>query len=201
MTTISKRTRNLIRGAMLLALLTAWLAAPRVLRQWAQPTVLAAPMTFEVNTVADSDDGVCSPAASGCMLREAINAANSNPGPDTINFDIPGPGVKTIHLTSNLPFAGPGVTIDGYTQGLATPNTLAVGDNALLFIELDASGVSEPGWPQKLEDNEQAYAELVVTSPQFVTQYPLNQSADTYVDALFASAGVCAISIRAPGCD
>jgi CSLREA domain-containing protein len=100
-------------------------------------------MTFFVNTTADSDDGVCS-SPSGCTLREAINAANSNPGPDTINFDIPGPGVKTIHLTSNLPFVGPGVTIDGYTQGLATPNNLAVGDDALLLIELDASGVVNP---------------------------------------------------------
>jgi CSLREA domain-containing protein len=144
MTTISKRTGNLIRGTMLLVLLIGWVAVPRLLDRRFEQTALAAPMTFVVNTTADSDDGVCSAAASGCTLREAINAANSNPGPDTINFDIPGAGVKTIHLTSNLPFVGPGVTIDGYTQGLATPNTLAVGDNALLLIELDASGAVNP---------------------------------------------------------
>ena len=50
--------------------------------------------------------------------------------------------------------------------------------------------VNEPGWQQTLEDNKQAYAEQVVTSSQFITQYPLSQSADVFVDALFASAGV-----------
>jgi hypothetical protein len=37
------------------------------------------------------------------------------------------------------------VTIDGYTQGVAAPNTLTVGDNALLLIELDVSAVSSAG--------------------------------------------------------
>ena len=97
---------------------------------------LAAPMTFVVNTAADADDGLCSTATSGCTLREAINAANANSGPDIINFNIPGAGV-TITLISNLPDLTSPVTIDGYTQGLATPNTLATGNNAVLLIELN----------------------------------------------------------------
>jgi CSLREA domain-containing protein len=125
--------------------LAGWFAAPRVFRHWLEPMALAAPMTFVVNTAADADDGLCSTAASGCTLREAINAANANSGPDTVNFNIPGSGVRTIHLASNLPFITSPVTIDGYTQGMATPNTLAVGDNALLLIELDVSAVSKAG--------------------------------------------------------
>jgi CSLREA domain-containing protein len=145
MKTTTTQSRNLVRGAILLLVLTGWFTAPRLFRQWAEPTALAAPMTFVVNTAADADDGLCSPAPSGCTLREAINAANANSGADTINFDIPGGGVKTIQLTSNLPnITGP-VTIDGYTQGVATPNTLAVGDNAVLLVELDVSAVSDAG--------------------------------------------------------
>jgi CSLREA domain-containing protein len=68
--------------------LAGWLAAPRLFRHWVEPTALAAPMTFVVNTAADADDGLCSTAASGCTLREAINAANANSGPDSINFNI-----------------------------------------------------------------------------------------------------------------
>ena len=145
MTNRTRRTRHVVRVATLLMVLAGWLAAPRLFRHWVEPTALAAPMTFVVNTAADSDDGLCSTAVSGCTLREAINAANANSGPDSINFNIPGPGVKTIQLASNLPFITSPVTIDGYTQGVAAPNTLTVGDNALLLIELDVSAVSSAG--------------------------------------------------------
>src|SRR6266498_1445379 len=138
----TKRIRNLVRAATLLLVLTGWFAVPRLFRYWIEPTALAAPMTFVVNTAADADDGLCSSAVSGCTLREAINAANANAGTDTINFNIPGAGVKTIHLTSNLPTITAPVTIDGYTQGIAHPNTVTFGDDALLLIELDGSNDS-----------------------------------------------------------
>jgi CSLREA domain-containing protein len=147
MKTTTTPSRKLIRGAILLLVLTGWFTTPRLFRHWAEPAALAAPMTFFVNNAVDADDGVCSSAISGCTLREAINAANSNPGPDTINFNIPGAGVKTIHLTSNLPFVGAGTLIDGYTQGAATPNTLAVGNDAVLLVELDASHAGYPSTP------------------------------------------------------
>jgi len=44
-----------------------------------------------------ADDG------STCTLRWAINQVNENPGPGTINFDIPGTGVQRIALLSLLP--------------------------------------------------------------------------------------------------
>ena len=39
--------------------------------------------TFVVTKTADTNDGVCD---ADCSLREAINAANANPGPDVITL-------------------------------------------------------------------------------------------------------------------
>ncbi len=84
-------------------------------------------------------------------LREAITAANTNaasgdapagdPGLDVINFNIPGGGVKTISPTSALPTITEPITIDGYTQPGAAPNTLTVGSDAVLLIELNGANV------------------------------------------------------------
>jgi hypothetical protein len=72
-------------------------------------------------------------------LRQAILFANLHSGPDTIDFNIPGAGVHTIQPLSPLPeITGP-VTIDGYTQPGASANTLNVGDDAVLRIELDGT--------------------------------------------------------------
>jgi hypothetical protein len=83
-------------------------------------------------------------------LREALTAANTNApagdafagevGLDTIKFNIPGGGVQTIHLNGPLPIISEELVIDGYTQGVASANTLPVGDNANLLVELDGSG-------------------------------------------------------------
>jgi photosystem II stability/assembly factor-like uncharacterized protein len=64
-------------------------------------------------------------------LREAIINANATLGPDTIVFNIPGPGVKVISLLIALPEITDRVVIDASTQpGYAgTP-----------LIELDGSG-------------------------------------------------------------
>src|SRR5512141_1584822 len=86
-------------------------------------------------------------------LREAItsidNGANVNADvvpvgaygtSDQIVFNIPGTGLQTIAPASNLPFITKPVIIDGYTQPGSSPNSLAVGDNAVLKIDL--SGVN-----------------------------------------------------------
>ena len=75
------------------------------------------------NTVDPGDDMCGSPS---CTLREAITAANNNPGVDTIIFNIPDAGVQTITPTSPLPTITETVTIDGYTQPGASANTLTV---------------------------------------------------------------------------
>ncbi len=66
-------------------------------------------------------------------LRDAITNANATPGTDTITFNIPGPGVKTISLLTTLPEITERVVIDATTQpGYAgTP-----------LIELDGVGLN-----------------------------------------------------------
>src|SRR5262245_58649152 len=85
--------------------------------------------TFVVTNIADS--GVHS-------LRWAIIQANNNPGADTINFDIKSNVPKVIVLNNQLPVIVHQVTINGYSQPGATPNTLGTGQgtNANLVIEI-----------------------------------------------------------------
>ncbi|MDT7605283.1 MAG: hypothetical protein QOF61_3280, partial [Acidobacteriota bacterium] len=112
------------------------------------------PATLVVNTTDDNNDGFC--LADHCSLREAINASNANVDINTINFAIPATdagrnattGVYTITPASPLPTASRRVTIDGYSQTpcssnpapCSKPNTLAVGDDAVLLIELNGTG-------------------------------------------------------------
>ncbi len=87
---------------------------------------LASAADFEVNSLADTDDGSCLPLGAGnCTLREALDAADGSPGSipnDTITFASGLSG--TIDLTADLPTVnnypvdvlGPGpsnLTIDG----------------------------------------------------------------------------------------
>ena len=92
--------------------------------------------TFTVTSTADT-------TASG-TLRWAITQANANgAGLDIIDFAITGGGLKTINVGSSalgaLPTITGAVTIDGYTQAGASANTLAVGNNAVLRIELNGA--------------------------------------------------------------
>jgi hypothetical protein len=94
-------------------------------------------------------------------LREAITSINnqadinndvtvnrvglyaSQPGgtPDVINFNIAGTGVQTISVTgAPEPTIIRPLTINGYTQGVASVNTLANADNAVILIQLDGTG-------------------------------------------------------------
>ncbi len=67
------------------------------------------PATYTVINPSD-----CSTAGCG-SLRQAINDANANTGPDTINFSI-GSGVQTITPLSALPAITDPATITGITQ-------------------------------------------------------------------------------------
>jgi len=77
------------------------------------PTSVAA-SAFVVNAADDLDDGFCDD--SHCSLREAINAANANPGADSITFDIPGPGPHVIMLADLLTISDDQTFIDGSSQ-------------------------------------------------------------------------------------
>jgi CSLREA domain-containing protein len=118
-----------------------------------------APAVVTVTTTADD----ITPNDGSVSLREAITAINAgndlgdpdltaqNPGTfgtnDAINFNMPGAGVKTINVGSDpsasgipLPTIVKPVVINGYTQGVATANTLANADNAVIRIELNGTG-------------------------------------------------------------
>jgi hypothetical protein len=111
--------------------------------------------TFTVNIPgavrdANTGDDRCDVNAFGtgdqCSLRAAIEQANRIPGADAINFNIPddfGTGVHTINVGTgdlgSLPAVTEQVSINGYTQPGASPNTLAVGDDAKLKVELNGT--------------------------------------------------------------
>ncbi len=81
-----------------------------------------------VNTTDDTNDGVCN--ATHCSLREAIRAANQNPGPDTIVFNITGPGPHVIAPITSLPtITGAGTVIDGSTQPGYFPGAIVLVGN------------------------------------------------------------------------
>ena len=104
------------------------------------------PQTFFVTNTADTGAG---------SLRQAILDANANTGPDTIEFNIPSSdgGCNALtHVCTIKPSAANAatwprvtspVTIDGYSQSGAHPNTLVVGDDAVLLIELDATNLTD----------------------------------------------------------
>lgn len=69
-----------------------------------------------IYTVVDSGDSFHGECDVDCTLRDAINEANSNPGLDSIEFNIPGGGIQTISLSSNLPGLSDPVIIDGTSQ-------------------------------------------------------------------------------------
>ena len=74
-------------------------------------------------------------------LRQAILDANAQPGLDTISFNIPGGGLKTIAPLTVLPALNDDTVLDGYTQPGAAVNMLALGSNATLLIELSGQNV------------------------------------------------------------
>ena len=115
----------------------------------ASETAAAAGQQFVVDSTSDlSDraigDGVCATSDGTCSLRAALHEANKISGPNSIVFNIPGTGVKTIQLTSqlNISDTSGGVTIDGYTQPGSTPNTDPRASNAMIMIEIRGNGTS-----------------------------------------------------------
>lgn len=89
----------------------------------------APPATFVVNTAGNASDlainGSCDTAATAglqCTLRAAIQEANANSGPDTIQFALASPYRVTLTATG-LPQITSPVTIDGTSQPGYSPST------------------------------------------------------------------------------
>ena len=102
----------------------------------AAPTSLAA--MFTVNSAVDATDGVCD--VLDCTLREAIDAANTTEGPDTIVFGIGVGGPATIRPFSPLPQITDQVLIDGTTQPGYSGSPLIELDG--IFLGPGAAGLS-----------------------------------------------------------
>jgi CSLREA domain-containing protein len=115
------------------------------------------PATYTVNSTgdgADSDlvDGLCNDGTGACTLRAAIQQSESNPGKNTIAFNIPGQGPHTIRpssplyakINSNSQINFP-IVIDGFTQPGSSPNTNPApqGLNTVIKIEVDGSNAGK----------------------------------------------------------
>lgn len=108
--------------------------------------------TFDVNDPGDgadtnTGDPTCDASADPgeqCTLRAAIDQANVASDSDAIHFDLPAVGVNTITLGSQLPTITAPITIDGFTQSDAEPNTNPMGEpsNAILRVELDGENTT-----------------------------------------------------------
>ena len=119
-----------------------------VLLCWA--ATLSAGVVITVTNTADTaaNDGVCT-------LREAITSANTNTASggaagecvagavslDAISFNITGGCAVPCTITPGtaLPSINAPVIVEGYSQPGASPNTLAVGNDAVLKIELNGT--------------------------------------------------------------
>ncbi|HEY9171011.1 MAG TPA: Calx-beta domain-containing protein, partial [Verrucomicrobiae bacterium] len=90
------------------------------------------PAVFTVTTTNDSGPG---------SLRQAIEQHNAlaSAGTNFIQFNLPGPGVQVISLTSELPAIVDPVILDGFTQPGAGPNTLNDGFDGALRVQLDGA--------------------------------------------------------------
>ncbi|HEY7090447.1 MAG TPA: hypothetical protein VH518_20285 [Tepidisphaeraceae bacterium] len=101
---------------------------PRHRLNWAAMDALESRLlltTYSVTTTANSGAG---------SLRRAINDANGNAGADIIEFHIPGGGLHTIALTSELPSVTDPVFIDGST------NSPTFGTDHTPVVQLDGAG-------------------------------------------------------------
>jgi hypothetical protein len=114
------------------------------IRRWtsaivASTALLLAGLSSPANAVAQTFTVVNTNDAGAGSFRQAVLDANANAGVDTIEFAIasePNDVVQTIALTTGVIVITEAVTIDGYTQANATPNTLTNGDNAKILVEI-----------------------------------------------------------------
>jgi CSLREA domain-containing protein len=105
---------------------------------WPTSSGTAAGTTYVVNSTADTTDGNCN--AANCTLREAVLAANTNPGVDTINFNLAGTAPFTISLvgTTGSPPFFPNITDAVVIDGSSQP-----GFTSAPVVEIDGAGQEE----------------------------------------------------------
>ena len=101
-------------------------------------------------------------------LTQAIQDSNARSGQDTIVFNIPGSGVHLIDLSQgSLPEITDSLIIDGYTQPGAHPNTLSIGNDAIILIQLDGGLVKRNGRGLVISGSNCLVRGLAITGFQF----------------------------------
>jgi hypothetical protein len=134
------RNTGLCPASKLAALLLALVAAD---------AGAAVPTTYTVTNTGDAATASTCNGIVACSLRQAIDDANGNAGPDTIEFNINTatdagcagtPKICTIHPSAILDLTSP-VYVNGYSQAGASANTQPVGNDAQLRIEIDGTGL------------------------------------------------------------
>lgn len=157
---------------------------------------IAAGTTFIVDSKQDEPDGnpgdgVCATSQNKCTFRAALDESNALPGPNQIHFNILNDGncpssATTIYgYSSNFNYGGgyvgsyvitdDGLTIDGYTQCQASPNSNEIDGNADIRIQITNGsggsayglvinsdnnlirGLSIYGWERNVEIREASY--------------------------------------------
>jgi hypothetical protein len=98
---------------------------------------------FTVTSTVDASHSMnasvnCNAGSSTCTLREAIVRANASAGSSKIQFALPCPTV--LIPTGPLPDITSAVTIDGYTNPGAAPNTSGTEFNASLCVYVNGNG-------------------------------------------------------------
>jgi len=100
-------------------------------------TALAFPRQLPATVFVVDDVADPLPITGTLTLRQAITAANAAPGPHTIQFQLPGPGIQTIMPTAPLPpLTRDGIRIDGYSQPGASPG-IAPPATATIRVQID----------------------------------------------------------------
>lgn len=101
------------------------------------------PQTFAVVNTNDGGAG---------SFRQALldNNAAASLGRNTVAFNIPGSGVRTIAPPTALPAPVEPVMIDGFSQPGASVNMLVSGDNANRLIRLSGEALPRPSSPPVL---------------------------------------------------
>jgi parallel beta-helix repeat protein len=84
--------------------------------------------TFTVTSTNDAGPG---------SLRQAILDANITPGPNVLQFNLPGTGMHTLLPLTPLPDITNSLAINGYSQPGSQPNSLTNGNNGVLLVRLD----------------------------------------------------------------
>ncbi|HYN87803.1 MAG TPA: hypothetical protein VER55_04710, partial [Ardenticatenaceae bacterium] len=135
-----------------------------VLTHWGEPADASRPLhgpsfqepaqtaTFTVDSDqddpdADTGDGLCRTRRGVCTLRAAIEQSNVRPGREVIQFDVGDcPDLVTIEPTERLTIDdadGSGITINGYSQCGASPNSRSISGNAQIKVEIRGPGTED----------------------------------------------------------